>query len=916
MILALTMRARAVALVAAALALGVPAPGADGPARAQTLDTVTVGYVNSVADTPFLIAEGSFRDAGIEVKFTTFASGATMIASAGSGDLDAGGGAPAAGLYNAVARGIGIKIVADRATDAPGYGFNVLLVRKELVTSGRYKKLSDLKGMRFAEPGKGSTSLATTSRLLEKAGLKYDDVEHVFLGFPEQVAALKNGSIDARDLRARTVGHAGRARRPRGAHRRRRHLVSQSTSSAVLFYGNGFIQKRPEVAKRSFDRLRARVALLLRCARGRSHRRPECDRRARHSRCEPKSRRPHDLSRHHRIERRSHRSPSHEEPRVGFRHLQTVRIDRRRREPRTRGRHELRRQRECGAWALPAQEEIARLPRALVIGTSALFVVLVALAIARTALWTYGADAGTFAQIVLDSFGGMRDGVEHGTHFRFHWSPALALLWPLMALSHAVLALQIVQIVATVAVPPLVYALVRPYAGARLATRIGVLALVYPPLIGIGFSEFHESASSRRWPSVSCSPPTGARGRGMRSARSPSRSCAKTSRSSWRWPASAFRIVGMLAGRSRALAVAGLASSALAVASLAFYYGAVVPGLGGWMPAHFYTYPFAAGPLALILAPLLHPGAFFAAVLTLGRLTYVLEIFAPLALLPLTVALDVARGSGPCDCAAGERRPRVAHGHALSRHLDSVGADSGGLRRANRRTAQRRARGAALDDRRHRALGRRADRLQSAPPAALSQSELSRPRLGAPGARVRAGRRVRLDARRVVHRRRHAPARRHRAARRRAGVSGLYADDYDNAAFARELLPEVQAAVRAGRYRVACTLSARCGRTAAFPTPRAPGQAVLELACISVRRTIVCCWFVRISTPSISARMSGSPRPRSSRFCACFQRPSSSIVVCNVVPVLVTRRRTIPGRSGYACSTAFAIASPTAVISA
>ena len=246
----LTMRARAVAVVAAAIAIAVPAPGAHGPARAQALDVVNVGYVNSVADSPFLIADkkGFFREAGIEVKFTTFASGATMIASAGSGDLDAGGGAPAAGLYNAVARGIGIKIVADRATDAPGYGFNVLLVRKELVTSGRYKKLSDLKGLRFAEPGKGSTSLATTSRLLEKAGLKYDDVEHVFLGFPEQVAALKNGSIDATCVLepwATQAAREGLAVRIAGD-----DTWYPNQQLAVLFYGNNFIQKRPEVAKR------------------------------------------------------------------------------------------------------------------------------------------------------------------------------------------------------------------------------------------------------------------------------------------------------------------------------------------------------------------------------------------------------------------------------------------------------------------------------------------------------------------------------------------------------------------------------------------------------------------------------------------------------------------------------------------
>ncbi len=46
------------------------------------------------------------------------------------------------------------------------------------------------------------------------------------------------------------------------------------------------------------------------------------------------------------------------------------------------------------------------------------FVVLAALAIVRAKLWTYGSDTGTFAQIVADAFGGMRNGVEAGSHFR------------------------------------------------------------------------------------------------------------------------------------------------------------------------------------------------------------------------------------------------------------------------------------------------------------------------------------------------------------------------------------------------------------------------------------------------------------------------------------------------------------------
>jgi NitT/TauT family transport system substrate-binding protein len=39
-----------------------------------------------------------------------------MIAPLGTGELDVGGGTVSAGFYNAVGRGIGMKIVADQAS--------------------------------------------------------------------------------------------------------------------------------------------------------------------------------------------------------------------------------------------------------------------------------------------------------------------------------------------------------------------------------------------------------------------------------------------------------------------------------------------------------------------------------------------------------------------------------------------------------------------------------------------------------------------------------------------------------------------------------------------------------------------------------------------------------------------------------
>ena len=101
---------------------------------------------------------------------------------------------------------------------------------------------------------------------------------------------------------------------------------------------------------------------------------------------------------------------------------------------------------------------MSRLLRSLWFWAAIEFIVLAVLACVRAKLWTYGSDTGTFAQIVADAFGGMRNGVEAGSHFRYHWSPTLALLWPLVALTRSALGLQLLQAAATVVCAPLLAA--------------------------------------------------------------------------------------------------------------------------------------------------------------------------------------------------------------------------------------------------------------------------------------------------------------------------------------------------------------------------------------------------------------------------------------------------------------------------
>lgn len=159
---------------------------------------VSAGVVSSISDALLFIAadKGYFEDEGLDVDLTAFDSAAKMIPSLGSGQLDVGAGAPSAGFYNAVGRDIAVRIVADKGELVTNYDYMPILVRTELVESGKVKTVADLKGLKAAEPAQGTSTASTLAAVLESGGLSYDDVEHEYLGFADQVAAFANGSID------------------------------------------------------------------------------------------------------------------------------------------------------------------------------------------------------------------------------------------------------------------------------------------------------------------------------------------------------------------------------------------------------------------------------------------------------------------------------------------------------------------------------------------------------------------------------------------------------------------------------------------------------------------------------------------------------------------------------------------------
>src|SRR5206468_1078594 len=132
---------------ASAAASAPPAPAAPASISAPTAATggavtlpprpdrpvaqVTIGVLNTSSDVVFFYPEekGWFEYMRIEPILEPFDSGGRMVSALATNQIQVGGGSPSVGLYNAIARGVDVKLVADRASGVPGY---ILFVRKDL----------------------------------------------------------------------------------------------------------------------------------------------------------------------------------------------------------------------------------------------------------------------------------------------------------------------------------------------------------------------------------------------------------------------------------------------------------------------------------------------------------------------------------------------------------------------------------------------------------------------------------------------------------------------------------------------------------------------------------------------------------------------------------------------------------------
>jgi len=176
---------------ALAAALALAGSAASLPAWAQKNDKVfRIGHQKGWLS--LLKARGTLEKRltplGVSVTWTEFNAGPVQLEALNVGSIDFGDVGEAPPIF---AQAAGAPLVYAGAT-VPRPGVEAVVVPKD----SPIRSVADLKGKRVAY-NKGSNVQYFLVKLLEKHGLKYSDVQSVFLAPPDARAAFEKGAVDA-----------------------------------------------------------------------------------------------------------------------------------------------------------------------------------------------------------------------------------------------------------------------------------------------------------------------------------------------------------------------------------------------------------------------------------------------------------------------------------------------------------------------------------------------------------------------------------------------------------------------------------------------------------------------------------------------------------------------------------------------
>ncbi|MBX5489731.1 MAG: ABC transporter substrate-binding protein [Chloroflexi bacterium] len=202
---------RALTLLSAAVLLGLacsaPAPAAKPaaspvstpatPAAAPAPATVIVGYLPVTIAAPVYLAieKGYFNEQGITIDLQLFTSGGEVLTQTAGGHLNIGTAASVgSAALNALQSGVDVKILGTGHAESRANPTTNFVLRK---VDGRPFSVSELRGRKVAINSIGVATEYVLALGLATADLRIEDIDLQQIPFPDMVAALTNGSIDA-----------------------------------------------------------------------------------------------------------------------------------------------------------------------------------------------------------------------------------------------------------------------------------------------------------------------------------------------------------------------------------------------------------------------------------------------------------------------------------------------------------------------------------------------------------------------------------------------------------------------------------------------------------------------------------------------------------------------------------------------
>ena len=189
------------------------------------------------------ISEGYFEDEGIDVESVDLGGSSRGVLALAQGEIDVSTGGTFIGLFNAIAKGERIQIVADKGhadESCPAYA---VMARAALIDGEELKSWDGVRG-KTVSIRPSSTDEYIFDRILSRSGLSRDDLRIVKVGGSAAVGAFETGELDLRVCGEPTVTRLRQA----GTAKVWLSLdeISKGMQFANLLYGKRLLDDDPE----------------------------------------------------------------------------------------------------------------------------------------------------------------------------------------------------------------------------------------------------------------------------------------------------------------------------------------------------------------------------------------------------------------------------------------------------------------------------------------------------------------------------------------------------------------------------------------------------------------------------------------------------------------------------------------------